>query len=197
MRSKALFTLLISALIGCSVLLTACDAITAQNIERTGAPGQGMNGFPGMNGGGGIDGGGQGMSRGGRMNGGGTNGRNGDGAEAMQGMMDADVTGRIVSIEGGTITVDLLEQEQTDATSNQGRQWNPADGNTGLKETGVEMKISVSDDVQISRGMTMGGPNNRSDSSDDMSLSDLKTGDVIRLWYKDNTETAARIVVQS
>ncbi|MEN1989615.1 hypothetical protein [Paenibacillus hubeiensis] len=197
MRSKALFTLLISALIGCSVLLTACDAITAQNIERTGAPGQGMNGFPGMNGGGGIDGGGQGMSRGGRMNGGGTNGRNGGGAEAMQGMMDADVTGRIVSIEGGTITVDLLEQEQTDATSNQGRQWNPADGNTGLKETGVEMKISVSDDVQISRGMTMGGPNNRSDSSDDMSLSDLKTGDVIRLWYKDNTETAARIVVQS
>lgn len=130
------------------------------------------------------------------MNGGGTNGRNGGGAEAMQGMMDADVTGRIVSIEDGTITVDLLEQEQTDATSNQGRQWNPADGNTGLKETGVEMKISVSDDVQISRGMTMGGPNNRSDSSDDMSLSDLKTGDVIRLWYKDSTETAARIVVQ-
>lgn len=185
-----------SALIGCSVLLTACDAITAQNIERTGASGQGMNGFPGMNGGGGIDGGGQGMNRGDRMNGGGTNGRNG-GPEAMQGMMNADVTGRIISIEGGTITVDLLEQEQTDVTSNQERQWSPTDGNSELKETSIEMKINLGDDVQISRGMTMGGPNNRSDSSDDMSLSDLKTGDVIRVWYKDNTETAARIVVQS
>jgi len=132
------------------------------------------------------------------MNGGGTNGRNGGGAEAMQGMMDADVTGRIVSIEGGTITVDLLEQEQTDATSNQGRQWNPTDGNTDLKETGIEMKISVGDDVQISRGVTMGGPDNQSSNgAADMSLSDLKTGDVIRIWYKDNTETASRIVVQS
>lgn len=115
----------------------------------------------------------------------------------MQGMMNADVTGRVVSIEGGTITVDLLEQEQKDVTSNQGRQWSPADENPELKETGIEMEIIVGEDVQISRGMTMDSPDNRSGSGDDMSLSDLKTGDVIRIWYKDNTETAARIVVQS
>jgi hypothetical protein len=70
MRTKKSFTLLTIAVLSCSLVLTSCDAITAQTItssdfnSRTG-------GFPGMNGNGGksFNGGGRGMDGGGTRRG--------------------------------------------------------------------------------------------------------------------------------
>lgn len=66
MRTKRYYITLMISVISCSLLLTSCEAITAQNItsaDFNSRPG----GFPGMRGGtGSQDGGGRGMDRGGQ-----------------------------------------------------------------------------------------------------------------------------------
>ncbi|WP_238655509.1 hypothetical protein [Paenibacillus piscarius] len=64
MRTKKYYITLIISLLSCSLVLTSCEAITAQNItsaDFNSRPG----GFPGMNGGTGSKDGGRGMDRGG------------------------------------------------------------------------------------------------------------------------------------
>lgn len=49
MRTKRTLIFLIAAVLGCSLILTSCEAITAQKITKTDS-GSKMNGFPGGNG---------------------------------------------------------------------------------------------------------------------------------------------------
>lgn len=188
MRKNYYLTSVLILLTGCTVLLAACDVITAQNITNTGTA-QGMNGGM-MNGGPGMNGG---IQRGGGMN-----DRTG-GPDDMRGAMNADLTGRIVSIDGDTVTVALLEFQgfSSQNSTNQGQQDGaPGSGSRGMNETGVEMKLNLNTDVSITQGMEMGGRgNNNSDANGAIQVSDLKEGDVVMVWYKENTETVERMAV--
>jgi len=188
MRKNYYFTSVLILLAGCAVLLAACDAITAQNMTNTGTA-QGMNGGGMMNGGPGMNGGTQ--------RSGGMNGRT-SGPDDMRGAMDADLTGRIVSIDGDTVTVALLEFQgfSSQSSNNQGQQGGAPGGSMEMKETGVEMEFKLNADVSITEGMDMGGPGNTSPNTNgSIQVSDLKEGDVVMVWYKENTETVARMVV--
>ncbi|MEW4430481.1 hypothetical protein AB1I68_23710 [Paenibacillus pabuli] len=192
MRKNYYFTSVLILLAGCAVLLAACDVITAQNITNTGTA-QGMNGGGMMNGGPDMNGG---MQRGGGMN-----DRTG-GPDDMRGAMNADLTGRIVSIDGDTVTLALLEFQgfSSQNANNQGQQEDaPSSGSRGMNETGVEMKLKLDTDVSITEGMEMGGRGNTSsDANGAIQVSDLKVGDIVMAWYKENTETVERVtVVQS
>lgn len=192
MRKNYYFTSILILLAGCAVLLAACDVITDQNITNTGTA-QGMNGGGMMNGGPGMNGG---MQRGGGMN-----DRTGE-PDDMRGAMNADLTGRIVSIDGDTVILALLEFQgfSSQNSNNQGQQDGaPGSGSRGINETGVEMKLKLNTDVSITQGMEMGGRgNNNSDANGAIQVSDLKEGDVVMAWYKDDTETVERMaVVQS
>lgn len=57
MRIKRYSIALIIALLGCSLVLASCDAITAQKINKTDSGSSGEGGMPGMGGGRGMDGG--------------------------------------------------------------------------------------------------------------------------------------------
>lgn len=160
-------------------MLTACDVITAQNITNTGSA-------QGMNGGGMPTGGGLGMNggtpRGGR-GGTGMNDRTGS-PDMMQGIMDADMTGRVLSVNGNTITLALLEVQDTSSPS---MEW---------RDTGMEMKLSISDDVTITEGMGTPRSGNSSPSANSsIPVSDLQKEDIVMVWYKDNTETVERVMV--
>ncbi|NUU78129.1 hypothetical protein [Paenibacillus xylanilyticus] len=190
MRKNNYFTSVLILLMGCSVLLAACDVITAQTITNTGSA-QGMNGGGMMNGGPGMNGG---TSRGGGT---GMNGRTGSPSE-MGGMMNADLTGRIISIDGNTVTVELLEFQDNSSqnSNNQGQQGGAPGRSMEMNETGVEMKLNLNADISITEGMAMGGRGSTSPNTNGaLQMSDLKEGDVIMVWYKENTETVERMAV--
>lgn len=192
MRKNGYLTSAMLLLLTCSVLLSACDVITAQNITNTGSA-------QGMNGGGMMNGGGPGMNGGTQRGGGqGMNGRTG-GQDDMRGIMNADLTGRVISATGSTVTISLLEVQDnssTDSTNGNGRQSGTTRGGSmDLKDTGIEMKLNISEDVDITEGMGMGVPGNNQNANSSIQVSDLKEGDVVRVWYKENTETVERMVV--
>ncbi|MDN4605025.1 hypothetical protein P5G61_27620 [Paenibacillus sp. F6_3S_P_1C] len=192
MQKKGYLTSAMLLLFTCTVLLSACDAISSQNITNTGSA-QGMNGGGMMNGGGpGMDGGTQ------RGGGQGMNGRTGS-PDEMRGMMNADLTGRVTSVEGSTVTIALLEVQDnstTGSTNGNGRQPDASrGGSTDMKDTGIEMKLNIGDDVNISQGMGMGAPGNNQSADSSIQVSDLKEGDIVMVWYKENTETVERMVV--
>ncbi|MCP1424771.1 hypothetical protein J3D43_003287 [Paenibacillus xylanexedens] len=180
MRKNKYFTsVTILLLLGCSVILTACDVITAQNITKTSS-------VQGMNGGGMPNGGGLGMNGGTPRGGRGTAGMNDrTGSPGMtQGMMNADITGRVISVNGNTVTLALLKVQDTSSPSR------------GWKDTGMEMKLSISDDVTITEGMgtpRSGNSSPRANSS--IQVSDLQKENIVMVWYKDNTETVERVMV--
>ncbi|WP_339168518.1 hypothetical protein MKX75_04065 [Paenibacillus sp. FSL R5-0341] len=180
MRKNKYFTsVTLLLLLGCSVMLTACDVITAQNITNTGSA-------QGMNGGGMPNGGGMGMNggtpRGGR-GGTGMNDRTGS-PDMTQGMMDADMTGRVISVNGNTVTLALLEMQDTSSPS---MEW---------KDTGMEMKLDISDDVTITEGMGTPRSGKSSPSANSsIQVSDIQKENIVMVWYKDNTETVERVMV--
>ncbi|MGV2967362.1 hypothetical protein [Paenibacillus sp. AGC30] len=173
MRKNKYFTsVTILLLLGCSVMLTGCDVITAQNITKTSSV-QGMNGGGMPNGG---------TPRGGR----GTAGMNDrTGSPGMtQGMMNADINGRVISVNGNTVTLALLEVQDTSSPS---MEW---------KDTGMEMRLNIIDDVTITEGMgtpSSGNSSPRANSS--IQVSDLQKENIVMVWYKDNTETVERVRV--
>lgn len=69
MRTKRYSMALMIALLGCSLVLSSCDAITAQKISTTDSGSFRGGGMPGMSGGRGTDGGTPGMNGGMRRNG--------------------------------------------------------------------------------------------------------------------------------
>ncbi|MCM3174938.1 hypothetical protein [Paenibacillus sp. MER 99-2] len=186
----------------CSVLLVSCDAITSQQIAMP-SSNPGMTGFPNMNGG---DGGMNGApNANGGFNRGGAGGTDSDARtgnrEAMRGgMMNADSMGKVISVDGNVITVALLEPVQNgqpSSSSDNSQQGSFPGTNMEMNATGVEMKWTVNDDVTITRGMAMGIQDNNSNASSALQLSDLKQGDMIMIWYQDNTEKIERIVINA
>ncbi|WP_339182031.1 hypothetical protein [Paenibacillus sp. FSL R5-0701] len=167
MRKNKYFTsVTILLLLGCSVMLTGCDVITAQNITKTSSV-QGMNG---------------GTSRGGR-GAVGMNDRTGS-PDMMQGMINADITGRVISVTGNTVTLALLEVQDTSSPS---MEW---------KDTGMEMKLNITDEVAITEGMgTPRSGNSSPNANSSIQVSDLQEEDIVMVWYKDNTETVERMAV--
>lgn len=206
MRKMIYKIFIIMVLVICSMSLSSCTAITAQNITHTGS-GRGMNGNPGMNGGGGMNGGpgGQGMNGGPGM----------DGNARGNGMAKADLTGKIVSVDGSSIKIQLAEQEQNNKSSNSnGGNQNAKDNQNndnnkqsqggfpgGMLEqsyTGAIKTITVNDNVKISQRAGMGQQNKNDNSKSTIKVSDLKKDQVIMIWYKANTETVERIsIIQS
>ncbi|WP_336765362.1 hypothetical protein [Paenibacillus sp. USHLN196] len=180
MRKNRYFTsVTLLLLLGYSVMLTACDVITDQNITNTGSA-------QGMNGGGMPNGGGQGMN-GGTSRGGrgavGMNDRTGS-PDMMQGMINADITGRVISVTGNTVTLALLEVQDTSSPS---IEW---------KDTGMEMKLNITDEVAITEGMgTPRSGNSSPNANSSIQVSDLQEEDIVMVWYKDNTETVERMAV--
>ncbi|MCF7757895.1 hypothetical protein KQ941_25980 [Paenibacillus xylanexedens] len=160
-------------------MLTACDVITAQNITNTGSA-QGMNGGGMPNGGGlGVNGG---TPRGGR-GAAGMNDRTGS-PGMTQGVMNADITGRVISVNGNTITLALLEVQDMSSPS---MEW---------KDTGMEMRLNITDDVTITEGMgTPSSGNSSSRENSSIQVSDLQKENIVMVWYKDNTETVERVMV--
>lgn len=195
-------TSLIWMMLVCSVLLVSCDAITSQQIAMPSSY-PGMTGFPNMNGG---DGGMNGApNANGGFNRGGVGGSDSDARtgnrEAMRGgMMNADSMGKVISVDGNVITVALLEPVQNgqpSSSSNNSQQGSFPGTNMEMNDTGVEMKWTVNDDVTITRGMPMGNQDNKSSSDSVLQLSDLRQGDMIMIWYQDNTEKVERIVINA
>ncbi|WP_017815019.1 hypothetical protein [Paenibacillus shenyangensis] len=91
MRSKKYVWCWSAMLLSGAMLLGGCDVITSQNI--TANSGAGMNG----------NGGGMGMNGGPGRNGG-----------SMRGMMNADVIGKVISVSGNTLHIELMEQSHSD-----------------------------------------------------------------------------------
>jgi hypothetical protein len=191
---------IIMMLVICSMPLSSCTAITAQNITHTGS-GQGMNGNPGMNGGGGMNGGPGGPGMNGNVRG--------------NRMANADLTGKIVSVDGSSIKIQLAEQTQDNKSSNSnGGNQNTKDNQNndnnrqtqggfpgGMSEqsyTGAIKTITVNDNVKISQWAGMRQQNKSDNSKSTIKVSDLKKDQVIMIWYKANTKTVERIsIIQS
>ncbi|MHC1683990.1 MAG: hypothetical protein AB6733_13720 [Clostridiaceae bacterium] len=164
MKRKIYSTSIIMLLFSCSILLTSCSAITAQNITNKGSN-QGMNGVPAMND----------NQR--------ANGNANDNGNFKGGMASANLMGKIVSVDGNSIKIEVVEQ-----TGN-----NTAE----VKSTGIEKTIEIGDGVNISQGM-MGMQRQNNNSQGSIKVSDLKKDKIIMIWYKESTETVERIsVVQS
>ncbi|MFL0377824.1 hypothetical protein [Paenibacillus amylolyticus] len=146
-------------------MFTACDVITAQSITKTSS-------VQGMNGGTMPNGGGLGM-----------NDRTGS-PGMTQGMMNADITGRVISVNGNTVTLALLEVQGSSSPS---MEW---------KDTGMEMKLNIGDDVAITEGMgTLRSGNSSPRANSSIQVSDLQKENIVMVWYKDNTETVERVMV--
>ncbi|MFX3650668.1 MAG: hypothetical protein ACE3K2_14230 [Paenibacillus sp.] len=180
MRKNKYFTsVTILLLLGCSVMLTACDVITAQNITNT-------DFMQSMNGGGMPNGGGLGMNGGAPRGGRGTPGMNDQtgSPDMTQRMMNADITGRVISVKGNTVTLALLEGQDSASPS---MEW---------KDTGMEMQLNISDEVIITEGMGTPRSGNSSPSANSsIQVSDLQKENIVMVWYKDNTETVERMMV--
>ena len=180
MRKNKYFTsVTIILLLGYSVMLTACDVITAQNITNTGS-------LQGMNGGGMPNGGSLGMNGGTPRGGRGTPGMNDrtGSPDMTQGMLNADITGRVISVNGNIVTLALLEVQDSASPS------------MGWKDTGMEMRLNISDDVTITEGMGTPRSGNSSPSANSsIQVSELQKENIVMVWYKDNTETVERMMV--
>lgn len=201
MRKVVYSIFMVAVLFVCSMSLTSCEAITSQNITNTGS--HGMNG-------GGM--GGPGMNGGQRMNG---NGR--DNGNFMGRMASADLIGKIVFVDGNTMKIEVAKQNQNNKSSNSnvGEQDSNVNGNQSnnnndnrrppqggfpggkleLSYTGETKTITVTSDVKISERTGMPGKNGNDSSKSSTKVSDLKKGQVIMVWYKQNTKTVERISV--
>ena len=149
-----------------SVALISCDAITAQKITVTGS-----GSFPGMNGGG--RNGAQGMK--GWQSGDGAGMGRGSG-NSMRGMTNADLAGKVLSVDGNNVTVKIVELSQSKDNTNQTQGGFPG-GNREWSETGEQKILTIPD----------------SDST--IKASELKEGQIIMVWYKEGTDTVERTTV--
>lgn len=192
MRKKRYSVSMLMLLLCGLMLLTSCSAITAQQIP--------LNSTSTMGGGG---------------------NRN-----AMRGMMDADLIGKVVSVKGSTITIDVMEQAQRRSpavddhsavlsspsqttTPNSNRTSNtptpntdrtfPTDRSNGststMSKTGVEKTITIGEEVTISQITAMMPQTNKNSTTTTLKVSDLKAGQILMIWYKNNTNTVEKISV--
>jgi hypothetical protein len=90
------------------------------------------------------------------------------------GMMNAGLTGKIISVDGSTITIEVLEQHQNSENANRQSRRGFRGRESEWTETGVKKTIIVNEDADISgQGM---GRQNRSDNTSESAtqVSDMK-----------------------
>ena len=152
MRKRVHVILTVLLLLVCSVTLISCDAITAQKITDTGS-----GSFPGMNGG----------------------GRNGAPGmrNSMRGMMNADLAGKVLSVNGNNVTIQIVEQSRS--KENDQTQGGFPGGKMQWNETGEQTTLTIP----------------ASDST--IKASELKKDQMIMIWYKEGTDTVERITVMN
>lgn len=197
MRKKFYTMFLITLLIVCSMLFVSCEAITAQNINTdslgSGLGLGGLNAHPWMNGG-------PSRTRSSNMN-------------LNNEMMNADLMGKIISVNGSSIELELIDQAKNsqpspsnDVKQNTKDNKNNDNNNTqsskdiqgempNINFTGTYKTITVSDDVDISQLGRMQRQNHNNASKSTLTLSSLKKNEIIMGWYKENTETVDKIIV--
>lgn len=191
MRKKRYPVSLLLLLLCGMMVLTSCSAITAQRITlNTGGMGGGNN-------------------------------RN-----ALRGMMNADLIGKIVAVNGSKMTIDVMEQAQRRSTAlddhsavlsspsqtatpsskptldthkpDTGRTL-PTDRSNGststMSKTGVEKTITIGEEVSISQITAMMPQSNKNNTATTLKVSDLKAGQILMIWYKDNTNTVEKVSV--
>lgn len=194
----------LSSVLALSMLLAACDAITAQNIPSTTSTA--------FNNGAGLGGANVQMGMPGDGFGGGFGGKAGGMREAI----DSDFIGRIVSVNGDTVTLELLDRDSTAMGDGAQSPGGAAEGQTEWVATGEERQLALSSDVDISFGMsTRSGsrqgerdsgsrgegsreqtvtPDAASDASTD-GISELKAGQIVMVWHAEGTQTVERVRV--
>lgn len=193
---------LIMLLFICSVLLVSCDAVTAQNIKHSSSIPIMNNGFGGMK---------DGLNNGGNpmQNGGVDTNRKSKNNQRMNSNNNANLIGKIISVDGNSIKIELAEQIQNNKglNSNNGERDvtdNPnnnkmqppmgfSKGRSEINYTGNEKILTISDEVEISEEPGMSEKNNTSKST--LKITDLQKDQVIKVWYKENTEIVERISV--
>jgi len=170
----------LSSVLAFSMLLAACDAITAQNIPSTTSTA--------FNNGAGL--GGANVQMG--MPGGGFGGGFGGNAGGMREAIDSDLIGRIAAVSGDTVTLELLERGSTAAGDGARSPGGAADGQTEWIATGEERQLALSSDVDISFGMSArsGGRQGEADGT-----SELKAGQIVMVWLAEGTQTVQRVRV--
>jgi hypothetical protein len=182
MKKTVYSTFMILLLFACSLFLISCSAITAQNITyNNSAPG--MNGNSGMNG----------------------NGR--DNGNFMPETVNADLMGKIISVDGNSIKIELTEQTQINNSPNpngtNGSQGNDnrqpqrgfPSGTFEINYTGIEKNLTVNEGVSISQQSGMARQNRNDNSKSAAKVSELEAGQIIMVWYKENTEAVERISI--
>lgn len=227
-----------------SMLFVSCKVITAQNISYNsgdnGMKGNQMNGGPGNNSATGNNGGTEGNSgppMGGPQR---TSGNINNRGNTINENNKADLMGKVISVDGNSIKIELVEETQNNKASNSNKEnqnkennntpdnnnnnkpninpgnsmntdsSNNSTSNAGnnnkqfqgnafeLRYTGEEKTIKVDEKVSISEVKNVPLQNKTDTSKSSIKVSDLKSGQVIRIWYKKNTETVEKInVVQS
>lgn len=71
-----------------------------------------------------------------------------------------------------------------------------SDGSTStMSKTGVEKTITIGEEVSISQITAMMPQTNKNSTATTLKVSDLKAGQILMIWYKDNTNTVEKISV--
>ncbi|WPC39994.1 hypothetical protein [Clostridium sp. JS66] len=208
MRKIICSIFIVAALLVCSMSLTSCKAITAQNITNTGS-GQGMNGNRMSN----ADLIGKIVSvdantiklkiakqnSNGNKNVNGTSSTKGNAASDMNGNQNANVTPNMndnQASKGMPNTNGILNGNGNQNNNNDNRkppQGGFPGGKLELSYTGETKTITVNSDVKILERTGIPGRNGNDSSKLSTKISDLKKGQVIMIWYKQNTKTVERI----
>lgn len=176
---------IITLLVTCSIFFVSCESITAQNINTDSI--SSMNSDPNMQ-----------NDPGSKMN---LSNKN----------MNSDIIGKIISVDGNLITLEMIEQTETNKTSNSNdEKQNTIDkqNNNNRKSkryfslnrfkinfTGDYKTLEVNTDADIWQESSMGSQNENNTSKSTVKISDLKKDQIIMIWYKENTEIVDKICV--
>ncbi|MDS0528380.1 hypothetical protein NNC19_22075 [Clostridium sp. SHJSY1] len=168
MRKRLYNILIVMLLCICSIVLTSCKAITAQNITY-------IDSDDSIN----------------------------DNIVTKE-TIKPDFMGKIVSVSVDSIKVELIEQTQNNKSlsSNAEKEDDDMQVQTDISRdlfennyTGIEKKLTVSEDIQILQGTSMELENGELKSKSYTNVLDLKKGEIIMGWYKQNTEIVEKISV--
>lgn len=198
---KILSTIFIIMLLICSMSLISCEAIKSQNINVDSL--SGMNRAPRIQ----KD---PGTSENSKVSGSPDINRNIE----MYGIIKTDLMGKIISVDGNIITIELIEQtrNKTSHNSNDDKQDTKDNQNSDnnnsqnsfssnkfeINYTGIYKTIEVSDYVGISQKLNIENQTQNSDSESPIKVSDLKKDQIIMAWYQKNSYTVEKInVIQS
>lgn len=173
MRKRLYNVVIVMLLSICSLALTSCEAITAQNITNIDSDDSINDNLK------------VGVER------------------------KPDVMGKIISVSVDSIKMELIETNKNDKSTNPSiaeKEDEKDNNNNQIQKgfskdlfennyTGIEKTFSVGNDVEISQGASMSMENKESKSKISAKVLDLKKGQIIMAWFKEDTEIIEKISV--